>query len=125
MLKIKFLAVSGLVAALANLANPVSAQSLRNIDGRDYTIKGDSLTGIDQRTANDDFPVFFTNQPSGTTQVNNVDRNTTKSNFFRIGNEYTPIFLEPAQQNVYGNDGLQLKFDLTNTDERQDSNRSK
>jgi len=123
MLKIKFLTVLGITAVVANITNPVGAQSSRNIQGRGYTLSGDSLMGISERTANQDFPVFFNAQPSGTTLVNSTEQNTR--NFRRTREQVqinsTPIYLEPGQEDVYGNDGLQVQFDLTNIDRRQDS----
>ena len=64
MLKIKFMATLGIVASLSCVANPVSAQGSRNIDGKGYTITGDSLTGINQSSSYEDFPTFFTTQTS-------------------------------------------------------------
>ena len=121
MLKINFLTALGVVVTLATIANPVNAQSSRNSDVRGYTLSGDSLTGINQRTANQDFSIFFNYQPNSATLVNNnveenifsnPDYNTTGEQV-QIGN--TPVLLQPGQQNINGNDGLQVQFDLTNT----------
>ena len=120
MLKIKFMATLGIVASLSCVANLVSAQGSRNIDGKGYTITGDSLTGINQRSSYEDFPTFFTTQTSDPKPVNNVEQNTTNSNSWRIGEQYTPIFLQPGEQNVNGNDGLQLKIDLTDRNQKKD-----
>lgn len=120
MLKINYLAVLGILATVASIANPVSAQSSRNIDGKGYSLSGDSLMGIDRRTANEDFPVFFTTQPLNATPVNSGEQNTTNSNSWRLGEQYTPVILEPAEENINGNDGLELKFDLTNTNQTKD-----
>ncbi len=121
MLKIKLLAALGIVATLA-FTNPASAQSNR----KGYTLSGDSLTGINQRTANQDFSIFFTPQTSTPSPVNNnVEENALTNvgslrvgEMQRIGN--TPVLLQPSRQNVNGNDGLQLQFDLTNTNQRKD-----
>ena len=118
-LKSKYLAVL-IVATVASIANPVSAQGSRNIDGKGYSLSGDSLMGINERTANEDFPVFFRTQPVNATPFNSGEQNTNNNNSWRLGEEYTPITLEPAEENINGNDGLQLKFDLTNTNQRQD-----
>ncbi|MEO1377759.1 MAG: hypothetical protein AAFW70_26470 [Cyanobacteria bacterium J06635_10] len=120
MLKIKFLATLGIVASLSCIANPVSGQGSRNIDGKGYTITGDSLTGINQRSSNEDFPTFFTTQTPGATPVNNVEENTSNGNYLRIGEQYTPIYLQPGEQNINGNDGLQLKIDLTDRNQTKD-----
>ena len=120
MLKIKFLAALGIVAAVFSITNSASAQPSRNIDGKGYSLSGDSLMGINQRTAKEDFPVFFKTQPSGATPVKGGEQNTTNTNSWRIGEQYTPIWLQPGEETVNGNDGLQVKFDLTDTNQRED-----
>ena len=67
MLKFKLLTVLGIAAVVANIANPVSAQTSRNIEGKGYSLSGDSLMGVSERTANEDFPTFFFIQPSSAT----------------------------------------------------------
>ncbi|MEM9924277.1 MAG: hypothetical protein AAF915_11095 [Cyanobacteria bacterium P01_D01_bin.50] len=120
MLKMKFLAALGIVASLSCIAKPVSAQGSRNIDGKGYTITGDSLTGINQRSSNEDFPTFFSTQTSGATPVNNVEQNTvTNTGYTQVEQRSLPntlIILEPDEQNFNGNDGLQVKFDLTESE---------
>ncbi|MBV6627804.1 MAG: hypothetical protein KI793_33590 [Rivularia sp. (in: Bacteria)] len=122
MLSIKYLAALGLVAVVANIANPASAQSSRNVDGKGYTLSGDSLMGIDERTANQDFPIFFINQPSrvspSTVENSNLNYRRTREQV-QINN--TPVYLEPREETLNGNDGLQLQFDLTNTDNRKNA----
>lgn len=120
MLKIKFLAALGILAAVFSINDTVSAQSSRNGDGKDYSLSGDSLTGINQRTANEDFPIFFTTETSSTTPVQNREQNATNTNSWRIGEQYKPILLRPSEQTVDGNDGFQVLFDLTNTNETKD-----
>ncbi|AFY56439.1 hypothetical protein Riv7116_3999 [Rivularia sp. PCC 7116] len=120
MLRIKYLAALGLVAVVANIANPVSAQSSRNVDGKGYSLSGDSLMGIDERTANQDFPIFFINQPSrvnpGVVKNSNLNYRRTREQV-QINN--TPVYLEPGEESLNGNDGFQVQFDLTNTDNRK------
>lgn len=116
MLRMNILAALGIAAAIASIANPVSAQS-RNVNGKGYTLSGDSLMGINQRTANQHFPVFFNTQPS-ITPVNSVGQN--RENFRRTREQVkidnTPVYLEPGEESLNGNDGFQVQFDLTNTD---------
>ncbi|MGB6297506.1 MAG: hypothetical protein WBF90_15160 [Rivularia sp. (in: cyanobacteria)] len=116
MLRIKFLAALGIAATVVSIANPVSAQS-RNVNGKGYTLSGDSLMGINERTANQHFPVFFNTQPS-IVPVNSVGQNT--ENFRRTREQVkidnTPVYLEPGEESLNGNDGFQVQFDLTNTD---------
>ncbi|WP_414621256.1 hypothetical protein [Calothrix sp. CCY 0018] len=120
MLRINLLAVLGIAATVASIANPVSAQS----NGKGYTLSGDSLTGINERTANQDFSIFFNAQPSSPIPVNNVEQNTFTNTDYRKTREpvqinNTPVYLEPGQQTLNGNDGLQVQFDLTNTEKRK------
>ncbi|MGF1673322.1 MAG: hypothetical protein ACFCUV_06475 [Rivularia sp. (in: cyanobacteria)] len=121
MLKINFLAVLGIIA-IAITTNPVNAQSSRNNNEKGYTLSGDSLTGINQRTANQDFSIFFINQSS---RIKPANSNTVPNSGYsrsreqpQIGN--TPVLLQPVKQNVNGNDGLQLQFDLTNINQQKD-----
>ncbi len=117
MLRINLLAALGIAATVASIANPVSAQS----NGKGYTLSGDSLTGINQRTANQDFSIFFNAQPSSASMNNSLRQDT--GNFrktrepVQINN--TPVYLQPGQQSLNGNDGLQVQFDLTNTEKRK------
>ncbi|BAY82751.1 hypothetical protein NIES267_22350 [Calothrix parasitica NIES-267] len=123
MLKIKLLTVLGIAAVVANITNPVSAQTLRNVEGKGYSLSGDSLMGISERTANQDFPTFFIIQPSGATPASRIETNTAS---FRRTREQvqinnTPVYLEAGEETLNGNDGLQVQFDLTNTDNRKNA----
>lgn len=117
MLRLKLIAVLGIAATVVSFANPVSAQSSRSVDGRGYSLSGDSLMGINERTANQDFPVFFNTQPS-VTPVNSRRQNTESFRKTReqVKIDNTPVYLEPGEESLNGNDGFQLQFDLTNTD---------
>ncbi len=121
MLRIKYLAALGIAAVVVSIANPVSAQSSRNADGKGYTLSSDSLMGINERTANQHFPVFFNTQPS-ITPINSRRQNTesfrrTSTEPVKIDN--TPVYLEPGEESLNGNDGFQVQFDLTNTEKRK------
>jgi hypothetical protein len=120
MLRIKYLAALGIAAVVVSIANPVSAQSSRNADGKGYTLSSDSLMGINERTANQHFPVFFNIQPASAT-VNSRGQNT--ENFRRTREQVkidnTPVYLEPGEESLNGNDGFQVQFDLTNTEKRK------
>ena len=122
MLRLKLIAVLGIAATVVSFANPVSAQSSRSVDGRGYSLSGDSLMGIIERTANQDFPVFFNTQPS-VTPVNSRRQNTENFRKTReqVKIDNTPVYLEPGEESLNGNDGFQLQFDLTNTDNRRDA----
>ncbi len=120
MLKIKFLTALGIVATFFCVTNPGFAEPSEEVDGKGYSLSGDSLTGINERTANQDFPIFFTTETNGTTPVNNVEQNTvTNTGYTQVEQRSllnTPIILEPDEQNFNGNDGLQVKFDLTESE---------
>lgn len=122
MLRIKLLATLGIAAVVASFANPVSAQSSRNTDGKGYTLSGDSLMGINERTANQDFPIFFNTQPAGAPVGASIEQNT--ENFRRSREQVqinnTPVYLEPGEESLNGNDGFQVQFDLINTEKRED-----
>ena len=122
MLKFKLLTVLGIAAVVANIANPVSAQSSRNVEGKGYSLSGDSLMGVSERTANEDFPTFFFIQPSSATPAGSIqDTASFRRTREQVQINNTPIYLEPGEESLNGNDGLQLQFDLTNTDNRRDA----
>ena len=108
MLRLKLIAVLGIAATVVSFANPVSAQSSRSVDGRGYSLSGDSLMGIIERTANQDFPVFFNTQPS-VTPVNSRRQNTENFRKTReqVKIDNTPVYLEPGEESLNGNDGIQ------------------
>ncbi|WP_414563927.1 MULTISPECIES: hypothetical protein [unclassified Anabaena] len=104
----KIVAALSFMVALVSLGSPVRAQSseISNSNPDDYKLTGDSLEGIDTRTAQDDFQQFFDVQNSqspsgrfGLSETISLPRN--------------PIFLQPAQS-VDSNDGVQVQLDLGN-----------
>ncbi|MEA5572781.1 hypothetical protein [Calothrix sp. UHCC 0171] len=109
-------AVLGIVTALISLVNPVQAQSSRTSNTTEdaTSLSGDSLTGIDIRTSEDDFSKFFGVSNSENTAPNNgatlVQYNET------ITLPDSPVYLQPAQQSVNGNEGVQVQLDLRNVD---------
>lgn len=121
MLKLKFFAVLGIAAVVANIANPVSAQSSRNIEGKGYSLSGDSLMGISERTANEDFPTFFIIQPVSATSSNIRNTGNFRKTREQVQINNTPVYLEPGEESLNGNDGFQVQFDLTNTDNRRNA----
>lgn len=122
MLKFKLFAVLGITAIVGNIANPVYAQNSRNIEGKGYSLSGDSLMGINERTANQDFPTFFIIQPSGATSNSNIQNTASfRKTREQVQINNTPVYLEPGEENLNGNDGFQVQFDLTNTDSRKNA----
>jgi hypothetical protein len=120
----KYFAVLALIATLTGLGIPAYAQSTSpKPEPGKYTLTGDSLTGINNRTSQDDFGKFFTiatpENTSGSKLGDNIAPNTGMWKIgeqvqFRKMNESitlpdTPLILQPAQSNN-GNDGVQLQL---------------
>ncbi|MGJ5631778.1 hypothetical protein [Nostoc sp. CALU 1950] len=111
----KIIAFLGITAAFANLGSPVYAQSpASNSNPGEYRLTGDSLVGIDQRTAQDDFRSFF--EQTNPASISNNNRRGNKAPVKIRFNESlsqpdTSIFLTPAQSES-DNDGLQVQLDL-------------
>ncbi|MBD2386581.1 hypothetical protein [Cylindrospermum sp. FACHB-282] len=104
----KITAALAIMAVLGALESSVFAQSPEpkpNLEN--FTLSGDSLVGIDDRSAQRDFGKFFEQQ-------NPRSDNTTSDKLpvnESISQPFPPIFLQPAQSSN-GNDGLQLQLDL-------------
>ncbi|WP_414571750.1 hypothetical protein [Nostoc sp. CCY 9925] len=112
----KIIAFLGITAAFASLGSQVYAQSsLSSPNRQQYTITGDSLVGVDNRTAQDDFTRFF--EPTNPSSISNNNRRDNKTpNLMRfnesLGLPDASVFLAPAQSGTE-NDGLQLQLDLS------------
>jgi hypothetical protein len=117
-MKAKITAALAIVAAVVSLENPVVAQSTTapSVNRANYTITSDSLEGIGDRTAQEDFTKFFEGGKSGNISNNNP-RNKLPSNGLRLNQSLslpsTPILLQPAQS-TDSNDGVQVQLDLAN-----------
>lgn len=111
----KIIALLGITAAFASLGSPVYAQSPGSISNREqYKLTGDSLIGIDQRTAQDDFGSFF--ERTNPASISNNNRRGNKTPVQPRFNESlslpdTSVFLTPAQSGN-DNDGLQVQLDI-------------
>jgi hypothetical protein len=116
-MKGKIITAIAMVVAIASFGSPVNAQSSDAVNSstEKYTITGDSLTGIDNRSAEDDFGKFFEINTVETTPNNNVGQKVTPVGF-RINESLsmpdTPIYLQPAESFNGGNDGVQVQLDL-------------
>ncbi|MBW4670078.1 MAG: hypothetical protein KME60_22365 [Cyanomargarita calcarea GSE-NOS-MK-12-04C] len=124
-MKLKIIAALGMISAIAGLNTPVRGQSPAPAtpNSGQYTITGGSLTGIDNRTAQDDFGKFFTvGSPASTVGNNTGETITSDTGVWQLGESVqlrkldqpltlidTPLLLQPAQS-VNGNDGLQLQL---------------
>ncbi|MBF2005414.1 hypothetical protein ACF3DV_20005 [Chlorogloeopsis fritschii PCC 9212] len=122
-----------IVAAISGLSSRVQAQSpsVPISNTRQYTLSGDSLTGINNRTANEDFVNFFLQEKNVINQTgSNVRENTgdvvdpylgvwqisDKVQLQRVDEPLSPtntspVILQPAQS-INGNDGLQVQLGI-------------
>jgi hypothetical protein len=118
-------AVLGIATALIGLVTPVQAQSSRTPNSREgaSSLSGSSLTGIDMRTSQEDFNKFFgfTNPESASP--------ASGSSLVRYNETLTrpdsSIYLQPAQQSVNGNEGVQVQLDLRDIDRTSEKPASK
>ncbi len=111
----KIIAFLGITAVFASLGSQVYAQppASRSNPGQ-YRLTGDSLVGIDNRTAEDDFGSFF--EQTNPASISNNNRRDNKTPVRIHFNESlslpdTSVFLAPAQSGS-DNDGLQLQLDI-------------
>ncbi|MBR8834932.1 MAG: hypothetical protein DSM106950_13070 [Stigonema ocellatum SAG 48.90 = DSM 106950] len=122
----KILATLTIIAAITSLGSPVHAQSSAapNSNTGKYKLTGNSLTGINHRTAKDDFARFFPKQ----NYANNVGRNigdddaVPYTGFVKIGNQVelrrsideplanpNSVIFPQANQSFNTNDGVQVE----------------
>ncbi|MBH8573449.1 hypothetical protein I8752_10565 [Nostocaceae cyanobacterium CENA369] len=106
-----------IVAAFATLETPVRAQlpEVNSLNPQSYKLTGDSLEGVGNRTAQDDFTKFFNSKNSVSIPSNNEQKNTAPSKLRlnqTISSPETQILLQPAAQSSNGNDGVQVQLDL-------------
>ncbi|MEO0967595.1 MAG: hypothetical protein AAFX80_04445 [Cyanobacteria bacterium J06639_18] len=97
-------AVFGVLAVILGFSKPVLADTTReaNTNSGRYTLSGDSLTGIDTVTAEEDFTQFFNNEQKPKKDLSNLNQSLS------LGDE--DISLEPAEEFTIGNDGLNAQF---------------
>lgn len=107
----KIIAALGVMAAIAGLASPAHAQStVANSRTGEFTLSGESLVGIRNRTSQNDFNRFFlgnssTSSPNRTASaLNSIDSNSIDSNnnltiqepgVLQIGNNVQAVSNEP------------------------------
>jgi hypothetical protein len=102
------------ITAFASLGSQVYAQSPPSSSNPgQYRLTGDSLLGIDNRTAQDDFGRFFERtNPASISNNNRRDKTPVKIRFNEsLSLPDTSVFLTPAQSGSE-NDGLQVQLDL-------------
>ncbi|MEH1867110.1 MAG: hypothetical protein V7K69_19165 [Nostoc sp.] len=109
----KIIALLGITTAFASLGSQVYAQlPASSLNSGQYKSTGDSLVGIDNRTAQDDFGKFFEQTNPATISNNRRDRTPVKIHFNEtLSQPDTSVFLTPAQSGN-DNDGLQVQLDL-------------
>ncbi|MDZ8187618.1 MAG: hypothetical protein RMX96_22555 [Nostoc sp. ChiSLP02] len=111
----KIIALLGITAAFASLGSAVYGQSSPSSSNlQQYAITGDSLVGVDNRTAQDDFRSFFEQTNPASTSNNNQRDNKTRTPIRFNESLSLPdssVFLAPAQSGN-DNDGVQVQLDL-------------
>ncbi|MEH2367535.1 hypothetical protein [Nostoc sp.] len=111
----KIIAFLGITAAFASLGSQVYAQSpASSSNPGQYRLSGDSLLGIDKKTAQEDFRSFFeqTNPATLSNENRRENRTPAKIRFNEsLSQPDTSVFLTPAQSDS-DNDGLQVQLDI-------------
>ncbi|MDZ8065993.1 MAG: hypothetical protein RMY64_10170 [Nostoc sp. DedQUE08] len=111
----KVIAFLGITAAFVNLGSQAYAQSpASDSNPGQYRLSGDSLLGIDQKTAQDDFKSFFEQTNPASLSNNNRRENKTPAQIRfneSLSQPDTSVFLTPAQSGS-DNDGLQVQLDI-------------
>ncbi|WP_438892918.1 hypothetical protein [Anabaena sp. WFMT] len=111
LMKAKFPATLTIIAAFFGINSAVYAQSITQPQSGNWTLSGDSLVNINDRSAENDFGKFFDQISKTQAQENTLSEELPLSESISIPS--TPIFLQPAYQNLNENDGLQLQLDLS------------
>ena len=122
----KITATLTLIAAIAGLVRPVNAQSQAapNSNTGRYTLSGNSLTGINHRTAQNDFTRFFPQNNFANISSRNVGSDIVPyTGFLDIGKQFelqrsidepladpNSTLFPLADQSFNGNDGVQVQF---------------
>ncbi|MEA5624158.1 hypothetical protein [Nostoc sp. UHCC 0251] len=111
----KTIAFLGITAAFASLGSQVYAQApASSSNPGQYRLTGDSLVGIDNRTAQEDFQGFFEQTNPATISNNNRGGNKTPARIQfneSLSQPDTSVFLAPAQSGD-DNDGLEVQLDI-------------
>lgn len=120
----KIIAALAIIAGVTSLGSSVYAQSppTQNSNTGEYRLTGDSLSGINNRTAQDDYAKFFA--PSNSTNAPTNNRETiVPTGVVQIGDgvqlrrsdEFltlpdNPIILQPTQSDNNINDAVQVEL---------------
>ena len=121
----KIIAALAIIAGVTSLGSSVYAQSpsTQNSNTGEYRLTGDSLSGINNRTAQDDYAKFFAPSNSANAPGNNSRETIVPIGVLQIGDGVqlrrsdegltltdTPIILQPAQSDNTINDGVQVEL---------------
>ncbi|MEH2316674.1 hypothetical protein [Nostoc sp.] len=111
----KIIAFLAITAAFASLGSQVYAQlPASSLNKGQYRLTGDSLVGIDHRTAQNDFRSFFEQTNPASISNNNRRNNKTPAKIHfneSLSLPDTSVFLTPAQSGNE-NDGLEVQLDI-------------
>ncbi|MEH2411491.1 hypothetical protein [Nostoc sp.] len=111
----KIIAFLAITAAFASLGSQVYAQlPASSLNKGQYRLTGDSLVGIDHRTAQNDFKSFFEQTNPASISNNNRRNNKTPAKIHfneSLSLPDTSVFLTPAQSGNE-NDGLEVQLDI-------------
>jgi hypothetical protein len=120
----KIIAALAIIAGVTSLGSSVYAQSppTQNSNTGEYRLTGDSLSGINNRTAQNDYAEFFAPSNSANAPGNNSRETIVPIGVLQIGDGVqlrrsdegltltdTPIILQPAQSDNTINDGVQVQ----------------
>ncbi len=89
-MKTTITAALAIIAAIAGLGSSVRAQTSVNSDlsMRNYTLNGNSLVGVGNRTSQNDFSTFFPQRTPAKTPIGTVTEDgTTYTGFWQVGNQ--------------------------------------
>ena len=121
----KIIAALAIIAGVTSLGSSVYAQSpsTQNSNTGEYRLTGDSLSGINNRTAQDDYAKFFAPSNSTNAPGKNSRETIVPIGVLQIGDGVqlrrsdegltltdTPIILQPAQSDNTINDGVQVEL---------------
>jgi hypothetical protein len=119
----KIIAALAIIAGVTSLGSSVYAQSPpQNSNTGEYRLTGDSLSGINNRTAQEDYAKFFAPSNSANAPTNNRET-IVPTGVLQIGDGVQlrrsdepltlpdiPIILQPAQSDNTINDGVQVEL---------------
>ncbi|TAE59902.1 MAG: hypothetical protein EAZ76_14525 [Nostocales cyanobacterium] len=112
-MKIKITATLTIIATILGLSYSVNAQ-VQKPAKENYTLTGDSLVNINDRRAETDFSIFFESKNSQSSKNVTSEQLPWSQSIYMNS---SPIFLQPANQDVNGNDGVQVQLDLSDNNQ--------